>query len=38
MMEQQNTPGGPIRWKLHVPAPPENVFHALDSDAGYVDQ
>lgn len=27
-------PGGPIRWKLHLPAPPEKVFEALDTDVG----
>jgi uncharacterized protein YndB with AHSA1/START domain len=26
--------GGPIRWRMHVPAPPERVYVALDSDAG----
>ena len=26
--------GGPIRWRLHIPAPPEAVFDALDSDQG----
>ena len=26
--------GGPIRWRLHLPAPPAQVFAALDSDAG----
>jgi uncharacterized protein YndB with AHSA1/START domain len=29
-----DSPGGPIRWKLHVPAPPEKVFATLNSDAG----
>lgn len=24
--------GGPIRWRMHIPAPPEEVFAALDSD------
>jgi uncharacterized protein YndB with AHSA1/START domain len=27
-------PGGPIRWRLHIPSPPEEVFAALDSDGG----
>lgn len=27
-------PGGPIRWRMHIPAPPERVYDALDSDAG----
>lgn len=26
--------GGPIRWRLHIPVPPERVFRALDSDVG----
>lgn len=26
--------GGPIRWRMHIPAPPEEVFAALDSDRG----
>jgi uncharacterized protein YndB with AHSA1/START domain len=26
--------GGPIRWRMHIPAPPESVFAALDSDEG----
>jgi uncharacterized protein YndB with AHSA1/START domain len=26
--------GGPIRWRMHIPAPPEEVFAALDSDQG----
>ena len=25
---------GPIRWKLHLPAPPETVYRALASDEG----
>lgn len=25
---------GPIRWKVHIPAPPEKVFEALTSDGG----
>lgn len=27
-------PGGPIRWRLHIPVPPDLVFDALDSNAG----
>jgi hypothetical protein len=27
-------PGGPIRWRLHIPVPPDRVFAALDSDEG----
>jgi uncharacterized protein YndB with AHSA1/START domain len=27
-------PGGPIRWRMHVPVPPERVFEALNTDAG----
>ncbi len=26
--------GGPIRWRMHFPVPPEKVFEALDSDQG----
>ena len=26
--------GGPIRWRMHLPVPPERVFAALDSDEG----
>jgi hypothetical protein len=26
--------GGPIRWRMHVPVPPERVFAMLDSDSG----
>ena len=26
--------GGPIRWRLHIPVPPEDVFEALDSGEG----
>jgi uncharacterized protein YndB with AHSA1/START domain len=29
-----DAPGGPIRWRMHIPAPPERVYAALDSDAG----
>jgi uncharacterized protein YndB with AHSA1/START domain len=27
-------PEGPIRWKIHIPAPPETVYRALASDEG----
>ncbi len=27
-------PGGPIRWRMHIPAAPEQVYAAIDSDAG----
>lgn len=27
-------PGGPIRWRMHIPAAPEKVWAALDTDAG----
>lgn len=26
--------GGPIRWRMHIPASPERVHRALDSDEG----
>ena len=26
--------GGPIRWRMHIPVPPEKVFTVLDSDQG----
>ncbi len=26
--------GGPIRWKIHLPVPPETVYRALASDEG----
>lgn len=29
-----DVPGGPIRWKLHLTAPPAKVFDTLDSDEG----
>ncbi len=29
-----NSVGGPIRWRLHVPAPPTTVFQTLASDEG----
>ena len=29
-----HAPGGPIRWRMHLPVPPERVFEALDRDAG----
>jgi hypothetical protein len=25
-------PGGPIRWRMHLPSPPERVLAAPDSD------
>jgi len=31
---QGDLPGGPIRWRMHIPAPPERVYRALDSDQG----
>ncbi len=27
-------PGGPIRWRLHLPVAPGHVYRALDSDEG----
>ena len=27
-------PGGPIRWRMHIPVPVERVFEALNTDAG----
>jgi uncharacterized protein YndB with AHSA1/START domain len=27
-------PGGPIRWRMHIPAPPEQLYAALDTDEG----
>jgi uncharacterized protein YndB with AHSA1/START domain len=27
-------PGGPIRWRMHIPVVPERVYAALDSDDG----
>lgn len=29
-----DSPGGPIRWRMHLPVPPERVYEALDTDAG----
>ena len=26
--------GGPIRWRMHLPVPPDQVFAVLDSNAG----
>lgn len=26
--------GGPVRWRMHFPVPPERVFEALNSDQG----
>jgi uncharacterized protein YndB with AHSA1/START domain len=31
---KSDEPAGPIRWRLHLPVPPERVFAALDTDAG----
>jgi hypothetical protein len=27
-------PGGPIRWRMHIAAPPEKVYAAIDCDEG----
>ena len=27
-------PGGPIRWRMHIPVPPARVYDALATDAG----
>jgi len=27
-------PGGPIRWRMHLPVPPDRVYRALDTDDG----
>lgn len=29
-----DTPGGPVRWRMHIPAPPEAVFDAIATDEG----
>lgn len=29
-----DVPGGPIRWRMHIPAAPEKVYAAIDSDEG----
>ncbi len=29
-----DNPGGPIRWRMHLPVAPERVFAALNSDGG----
>ena len=29
-----DAPGGPIRWRVHLPVAPERVFAALDTDEG----
>lgn len=26
--------GGPIRWRMHLPVPPDRIYAALDSDEG----
>lgn len=31
---QGDEPGGPIRWRMHLPVSPERVYAALDSDNG----
>lgn len=31
---QGDKPGGPIRWRLHLPVAAEHVYAALDSDVG----
>jgi uncharacterized protein YndB with AHSA1/START domain len=31
---QGDRPGGPVRWRLHVPVSPERVYAALDSNDG----
>ena len=31
---KDDTVGGPIRWRMHIPVPPEQVFRALDSGEG----
>jgi uncharacterized protein YndB with AHSA1/START domain len=31
---QGDEPGGPIRWRIHFPVPPERVYAALDSNEG----
>lgn len=31
---QGDEPGGPIRWRIHLPVSPERVYAALDSDEG----
>ncbi len=30
----REAPGGAIRWRLHIPRPPEEVYRAIDSDDG----
>jgi hypothetical protein len=27
-------PGGPIRWRIHIPVEPDRVYHAIDGSAG----
>lgn len=31
---QGDIPGGPIRWRMHIPAAPERVYIALDTNEG----
>ena len=31
---KDDQPGGPIRWKLHLPVPREKVYEALDTAQG----
>lgn len=31
---KDDSTGGPIRWRMHIPVPPDSVFAALDSDEG----
>jgi uncharacterized protein YndB with AHSA1/START domain len=31
---QGDEAGGPIRWRMHIPVPPEQVYAALSSDEG----
>ena len=30
----RDKPGGPIRWRMYVPVPPDRVYQALDSNEG----
>lgn len=30
----RDSPGGPIRWRMFIPAPPDRVFQALTTDEG----
>jgi uncharacterized protein YndB with AHSA1/START domain len=31
---RDDLPGGPIRWRMHLPVPSQHVYAALDSDEG----